>query len=117
MLIELRRRLIAEFGESLLFTLAEYRYTPGWFFLTVHDAHSTKDRGIRALQAACGLEDHELVVFGDDVNDIPMFRIAARGVAMANAVDAVKQVAHEIAGSNEEDGVLRWILAHEERGA
>jgi Cof subfamily protein (haloacid dehalogenase superfamily) len=109
----LRQRLTATFEERLIFTLAEYRYTPGWFFLTVHDVHATKDQGIRALQAACGMEDHELVVFGDDVNDIPMFRIAARGVAVANAVDAVKQVANEMTGSNEEEGVVRWIRSHE----
>jgi hypothetical protein len=110
---EIRQSLAGTFGERLILTLAEYRYTPGWFYLTVHDAHATKDRGIRALQKACGMEGRELFVFGDDVNDIPMFQIATRAIAVANAVDSVKKAAHETAGSNEEEGVLRWIRSNE----
>jgi hydroxymethylpyrimidine pyrophosphatase-like HAD family hydrolase len=52
-----------------------------------------------------GLSTSNLTVFGDDVNDIGMFKIAARGVAVSNAVAEVKQHATEIIGSNEDDAV------------
>jgi hydroxymethylpyrimidine pyrophosphatase-like HAD family hydrolase len=45
------------------------------------------------------------VAFGDMPNDIPMFRWAARGVAMADAHPELKAVADEVTVSNEDDGV------------
>jgi 5-amino-6-(5-phospho-D-ribitylamino)uracil phosphatase len=110
-LVELQRRLSAAFGSGLEHSLYAFRYCPGWHFYSVHDARATKDQGIRELQAACGLSAARLVVFGDDVNDKAMFRIATRAIAVSNARDDVKALAHEVIGSNQEDGVLRWICA------
>ncbi|WP_156726456.1 HAD family hydrolase [Streptomyces apocyni] len=45
------------------------------------------------------------IAFGDMPNDIPMFRWAAYGVAMANAHDELKAVADEVTCSNEAEGV------------
>jgi 5-amino-6-(5-phospho-D-ribitylamino)uracil phosphatase len=111
-LVGLARELDASYGNRLVYTIYGYRYFPGWHFFSIHDARATKDQGIRALQKACGMEDAELVVFGDDVNDIAMFRVADRAVAMANAREEVKAAAHEVIGSNQSDSVLRWIRAH-----
>ena len=50
---------------------------------------------------------------GDDVNDIPMIRAAGLGVAMGNALPAVKAAADRIAPSHDEDGlatVVEWLL-------
>jgi hypothetical protein len=101
--------LADRFGPALQVTSYAFRYFPGWHFLSVHDARATKENGIRELQKAHGLEEAPLVVFGDDVNDIGMFRAAAHAVAMANAHPAVKALADEIIGSNQEDSVVRWL--------
>lgn len=106
---ELARSLDDQFDGRLQLTIYAYRYFPGWHFLSIHDATATKERGIRALQARHGLEDARLVVFGDDVNDIGMFRIASHAVAVANARDEVKALAHEMIGTNQEDSVVRWL--------
>lgn len=47
----------------------------------------------------------DTLAFGDMPNDIPMFAWAQHGVAMANAHDDLKAVAHEITASNEDDGI------------
>ena len=111
------QRLAAELASSfdgrLSCHLSAYRYLPGWHFLSIHDAKATKDQGIRTLQENCSLQGAELVVFGDDVNDLGMFRIASRAGAMANARDEVKALAHEMTGSNQEDSVIAWIRARE----
>jgi len=49
------------------------------------------------------------VVFGDHSNDIKMFQIAHRGIAVANAIAEVKDLAIEIIASNEDDGVMSFI--------
>lgn len=90
----------------------ENGYSPGWHWLTVHDARATKAQGVRTLAELCGLSTEELIVFGDHVNDIKIFEIAAHAVAVANAHPDLKQVAtHEI-GSNEEHSVARYIREH-----
>ena len=112
-ILRLAGELASSFGGRLSCHLSPYRYVPGWHLLSVHDAKATKDQGIRTLQENCGLQGAELIVFGDDVNDLGMFRIASRAVAMANACDEVKALAHEMTGSNQVDSVISWIHARE----
>jgi hydroxymethylpyrimidine pyrophosphatase-like HAD family hydrolase len=87
----------------------ENDYSPGWHWLTVHDRRATKDQAIRVLRDRYGLADHELVVFGDHHNDVKMFAVADRAVAVANAIDAVKACATEVIGSNREGSVPEFI--------
>jgi Cof subfamily protein (haloacid dehalogenase superfamily) len=109
--------LAAAFGDQVVLTSCDYRYFPGWKFFTVHDRRATKDQAIVALRKAQGLEEAELVVFGDDVNDIGMMRAADRPIAMANAKPEVKVLAREIIGSNNEDSVVRSIRADRQKWA
>ena len=52
---------------------------------------------------------NSFVAFGDDVNDIDMVQRCGIGVAVSNAIDAVKEVADYICDSNDDDGVAKWI--------
>jgi hydroxymethylpyrimidine pyrophosphatase-like HAD family hydrolase len=72
-------------------------------------AQLLEDRFAAALQKTAGLEGAWLVVFGDDVNDLGMFRIASHAVAMSNARNELKALAHEVIGSNQEDSVVKWL--------
>ncbi|HEX5420231.1 MAG TPA: HAD family hydrolase [Gammaproteobacteria bacterium] len=92
--------------------LFENAYSPGWHWLTVHDRRATKAQGVRTLVELYGLGETELVVFGDHVNDIKLFEIAAQAVAVANAEESVKRVATHVIGSNEEDSVVEHIRQH-----
>ena len=51
-----------------------------------------------------------IISFGDAVNDIPMFEISDECYAVSNAVDELKALATGIIGSNEDDGVAKWLL-------
>lgn len=87
----------------------ENQYSPGWYWLTVHDHRATKDQAIRILRESYGLGDHELVVFGDHNNDIKMFRGADHAIAVANATPELKRHATHVIGTNEEDSVVRYL--------
>ncbi|WP_163276884.1 HAD hydrolase family protein, partial [Klebsiella aerogenes] len=52
-----------------------------------------KANGLRILQERWGIENHEVVAFGDSGNDIEMLQHAGFGYAMANAAAPVKAVA------------------------
>ena len=108
-LAELQAAIDEMWGEQLETHLAEDLYKHGWPWLTVHDRRATKDQGIKTLTQRYGLQDREVVVFGDHVNDIKMLRAAHRGIAVENAIPAVKQEAHRVIGPHHEDSVLRFI--------
>ena len=64
-----------------------------------------KGSGVAALCAALGIEQDEVIAFGDELNDVEMIAWAGHGVAMGNAADVAKDAADEIALTNDEDGV------------
>jgi Cof subfamily protein (haloacid dehalogenase superfamily) len=65
----------------------------------------SKATGLSLAARRLGLKATHTITFGDMPNDIPMFRWAEYGVAMANAHEEVKAVAHEVTTSNEDDGI------------
>ncbi|WP_404680574.1 Cof-type HAD-IIB family hydrolase [Raoultella terrigena] len=68
-----------------------------------------KANGLRILQERWGIENHQVVAFGDSGNDIEMLQHAGFGYAMANAAAPVKAVAGYDAPHNNEEGVLHII--------
>ena len=75
-----------------------------------------KANGLRQLQKLWGIDDSEVVVFGDGGNDIEMLRQAGFSFAMENAGNAVVAAAKYRAGSNNREGVLDVsdkVLKHE----
>jgi Cof subfamily protein (haloacid dehalogenase superfamily) len=65
----------------------------------------SKATGLSLAARRLGVKAVDTIAFGDMPNDIPMFAWAHHGVAMANAHDDLKAVAHEITASNDQDGI------------
>lgn len=65
----------------------------------------TKAYGLSLLVRDLGLKQSEVMSIGDEENDLSMIEYAGIGVAMANAVDLIKDAADIVTASNEEDGV------------
>lgn len=73
----------------------------------------TKWSSVLRLAAEWGIGQEAICAVGDDVNDIPMIREAGLGVAMGNALPAVKAAAQRIASGHDDDGlvqVVEWLL-------
>jgi Cof subfamily protein (haloacid dehalogenase superfamily) len=61
-----------------------------------------------AITKLCNLYNVELdsvIVFGDDYNDVGLFKKAGYSIAMGNAIKELKEIADEITDSNDNDGV------------
>lgn len=69
---------------------------------------ATKAHAVRRLKELLGCE--RVVVFGDAVNDIPMFRAADESYAVENAVEELKACATALIPSNDSDGVAKFLL-------
>ena len=64
-----------------------------------------KGAGLSWLCDYLGVDPGDIVVFGDEINDLSMFAMAGYAVAMENAAADVLAVADEIAPRNTADGV------------
>ena len=69
----------------------------------------TKWNGVKAMLDISNIFASETAYFGDDYDDIEPIRMCGVGVAVSNAIDEVKAVADHIAGSNDDDGVAKFI--------
>lgn len=108
-LAQLQAAVLSAHGGAVETHLFENQYSPGWYWLTVHDRRATKDQAIRILAERYGLTGSEIVVFGDQSNDLKMFQMADRAVAVSNATEELKRHAGAIIGPNETDSVAKFI--------
>ena len=84
-------------------------YYSGAWFLELMPRAAAKANAAKALAALLGCG--RIVAFGDGVNDLDLFRIADEAYATANAEPALKAAATAVIGSNDEDGVAKWLEA------
>jgi len=68
-----------------------------------------KANGLKKIQQIYGIEDSEVLAFGDGGNDLEMLQHAGFGFAMQNAQPAVLAAARYRAGLHNEEGVLQII--------
>ena len=57
------------------------------------------------MASICDIDLREIVAFGDDKNDIEMLKLCGRGIAVANAISEVLEIADEVTLTNDEAGV------------
>ena len=83
-------------------------YDSRYYFLETFSGDAGKWNGIRRLADTYGFD--RIVAIGDNLNDLEMLQNAHTGVAVSNARPEVLEKADLIIGSNEEDGVARYLL-------
>ena len=91
-------------GWESLFQKDTYREE---YWLEICPQNCTKAKTIQKVKERFGYD--RLVVFGDGLNDIPMFRMADEAYAVSNALDELKQFATGVIGSNEENAVAEFL--------
>ncbi|MDE5892066.1 MAG: HAD family hydrolase [Acetatifactor sp.] len=68
-----------------------------------------KLQAIRALASSLDISMEDTAAFGDDENDLDMLRACGKGIAVANALELVRDAADEVCGNNDSDGVAMWL--------
>jgi Cof subfamily protein (haloacid dehalogenase superfamily) len=99
----LRPFLKERFGDSVYVARTHRTY------LEVLNAKASKGLGLKIALEHRGLKPEETIAFGDEENDLPMFRLASFSVAPSNAKEAVKAAASMVSGPCEEDGVAAFL--------
>lgn len=83
-------------------------YDDSWY-LELFSHRASKSNGLRFLREKYGFD--EVVAFGDNLNDLPMFEQADIKIAVGNARDEVKAAADIIIGTNSDNGVAEYLLS------
>lgn len=78
-------------------------------FLEIMHHEGTKGHALKFLAAHFGCDLSETIAIGDSWNDHEMLEAAGLGVAMGNAIPALKEIADYVTASNNEDGVKQVI--------
>ncbi len=81
----------------------------GEMWLEIMPKGASKANAARQLAEYLGCG--RLVAFGDAKNDLDLFEAADECYAVKNAVPELKKAATGVIGSNEEDGVAKWLKA------
>jgi hypothetical protein len=106
---ELHEHLVDKFGDDLKYILAPEAYV-GCYFLTILHKDADKSHGIKSVSEAVGFDLEKLTVFGDNFNDMGMFALAGKSIAMKNAQPEVKDMADIVLNhTNDEDGVAKYL--------
>lgn len=92
-------QFVARFGDRV-----EHAFSaPFYFEATARGVD--KGSALRDVAQARGVSPAQAVAFGDNGNDIPLLRAAGIGVAMGNAIPAVREIADRVTASNDEEGI------------
>ena len=78
-------------------------------FVEINAPGVSKGHAVEAVTRGLGLPISASIAIGDWDNDISMFRAAGMAVCMANGSPAAKAEADQVIGTNDEDGLAKWL--------
>lgn len=91
---------------SIAFYKDIYSKEDSWY-LEIFSVNASKFNGVAYLRNHMNFE--KIVGFGDNTNDLPLFKACDTSCAVKNAVETVKDVANFVIDSNEENGVANYL--------
>ena len=109
-ILTIREELDSKFDGSVALYAYEDFFHEDWYWLSIYHPFATKGMAIRTLCKDLNFEEEQLTVFGDNHNDLSMFELKGKAVAVENAKAELRNSASQIIGSNTADAVVRFIL-------
>ncbi len=77
--------------------------------LDVNVAGVSKGNAIKWLCQYLGVDIHDTLAFGDGENDISMFQVVGKGVAVGNSCDKLKQISDDVSLNCKDNGVYKYL--------
>ena len=78
--------------------------------IQIMDKNASKEKSIDEISRKYKIGSDDIYCFGDDYNDIGMFKFCKNTVAMGNAVSELKRIAKFVTGTNDNDGVAEFLV-------
>lgn len=93
--------------EGITVDYYEEIYRKGWYYLDAYSSKASKANGIKILSRY--VQTDKVICFGDNLNDIPMFKVSDESYAVNNANDVLKDMATAVIEGNNSDAVAKFI--------
>lgn len=77
---------------------------------------TSKYNAIKIVADIENIKNEDIITFGDGRNDIGMIKKSGIGVAMGNALEEVKEVSDYITKTNDEDGIVYFLVEYLNKG-
>jgi Cof subfamily protein (haloacid dehalogenase superfamily) len=102
-LVEVRKKMLDRFGNRI--------YITGSYptFLEIMNAGVSKGEGLKTVMECRGLKPEEVMAFGDEENDLPMFNVAGFSAAPSGAKDKVREAADFVFGPIANEGLASFL--------
>ncbi len=100
---EIQRSILAKFNDKVEVSITS--------FLSIEITSKNGSKGFAILDIAerLGIDKENIWSFGNHGNDISMFKISGRSIAVKNSIDNLKALATDITDSNNNDGVAKYL--------
>ncbi len=108
-LLPLLDKLRASFDGQLRLLMFPEQYFPPWHWLAVCGGNATKAHALERLADSLNIGLNDVTVFGDQINDLPMFEECGHAIAVANAVPELMSHANEVIGDHTQDSVAGYL--------
>ncbi|MNI91337.1 putative phosphatase [compost metagenome] len=79
--------------------------TDGGVLVQIMHKSASKEDAVQCVLSDIGVKSENVMVFGDDFNDLGLFQKCGFPIAMENAIIELKNCAKHITESNDNDGV------------
>lgn len=103
------KKKIKNFKEELNKVDEVVYFGSGSFSIEINHKGVSKGNAVQELAKYYGFNKDEIMCIGDNENDLSMIQYAGLGIAMGNAIDAVKKAADYITDTNKRHGVGKAI--------
>ena len=67
----------------------------------------TKGTACEYLYKKLEIKKENTYAFGDGINDKEMFELVCNGIAMGNAIEEIKEIAHYVTDTVDNDGIAK----------
>ena len=78
--------------------------------IQIMDKNASKEKSIDEISKKYKISSNDIYCFGDDYNDIEMFKFCKNTVAMGNAISELKIIAKFVTETNDNDGVDKFLV-------
>ncbi|MGL1890464.1 MAG: Cof-type HAD-IIB family hydrolase [Spirochaetaceae bacterium] len=78
-------------------------------FLEFMDISASKAKALDSVAKTYGIKQHEIIAFGDGLNDLEMLEYAGKGIVMKNGFQSLKDKFENSDFTNDQDGVAKYM--------
>lgn len=110
-LAPLQTEIKSAYGDNISIHMMKDYYIPNQYFLEFSHPRASKREGLILWAKHMGVDTGDICIFGDHLNDVGLFEVGGKKVAVSSAHEDILSMADLVVESNDEDGVAKFIFS------